>query len=224
MAMIRYTSSWSGIFAGNVLLILVLTVSFLAIATGVFVYHSVKEIRNTAILCNRRISKPVIISLIFLVVLLFYPENIRQSIVGALFTIIVGAVLLFMPVWAWGEFLLPIAATQSKTVAPKWLWGFIVLAGFFAGFVVVSGELTAGGENPDLAGKASVISVYIGSEVAGLVIGYSFLGKLLGIFQELLAVQQSMHRMPGILRGLQTFSWLRVFPASKQSPRPPQRQ
>jgi hypothetical protein len=36
--------------------------------------------------------------------------------------------------------------------------------------------------------------------------------------------QQSVHWTLGILRGLQAFFWLRVFPAPKQSPRPPQRQ
>jgi hypothetical protein len=35
--------------------------------------------------------------------------------------------------------------------------------------------------------------------------------------------QQSVHWTLGILRGLQAFFWLRVFPAPKQSPRPPTR-
>jgi hypothetical protein len=36
--------------------------------------------------------------------------------------------------------------------------------------------------------------------------------------------QQSVHWTLGILRDLQAFFWLRVFPALKQNPRPPQRQ
>ena len=35
------------------------------------------------------------------------------------------------------------------------------------------------------------------------------------------ASQQSVHLTCGSLRGLQAFFWLRVFPAPKQSPRPP---
>jgi hypothetical protein len=38
------------------------------------------------------------------------------------------------------------------------------------------------------------------------------------------ASQQSVHWTLGILAHFQEFFWLRVFPALKQSPRPPQRQ
>ena len=181
VAMIRHASLWSGVLAGNVLLIIVLTFSFLSIAIGVFVYNSAKGIHIPVVM--NPLNKPAIISLIFFVVLFIYPEGIRQSIIGALFTVVVGAVLLFMPIWAWGEFLFPIVSTQSKTVSPKWVWVFVILTGVFLGFVIVLGELTVGGETLNLAGKAFVISVYIGLEVVGLVIGYSFLGKFLGIFR-----------------------------------------
>jgi hypothetical protein len=129
VAMIRNASLWSGVLAGDVLLILVLAFSFLSIAIGVFVYNSAKGIHIPAIM--NQSNKPAITSLIFLIVLFFYPESIRQSIIGALFTVVVGAVLLFMPVWAWGEFLFPIVGTQSKTVAPKWLWVVVILTGVF---------------------------------------------------------------------------------------------
>jgi hypothetical protein len=49
-------------------------------------------------------------------------------------------------------------------------------------------------------------------------------GVFLGMGSGLQAVaQQSVHPTCGILRGLQAFFWLRVFPAPKQNPRPPTR-
>lgn len=181
VAMIRHLSLWSGILAGDVLLILVIGFSILSIAIGIITRNSAKEV--LAPFAMKLSNEPVIISLIFFIILFFYPERIRESTTGALFTVVLGAILLFMPVWALGKFLSPIIDTQSKTVAPRWLWGIVILIGIFLGFTIVLRELSEGDGFIDFAGSAFIISVYIGLEVAGLVIGYGFLGKFLGIFQ-----------------------------------------
>jgi len=181
VAMIRHLSLWSGALAGYVLLTLVIGFSILSIAIGIFVRNSTKE-KFAPVVMNSS-NKPAIISLIFFIILFFYPESIRESTIGALFTVVVGAILLFMPIWAWGEFLFPIVNTHSKTVAPRWLWGVVILIGILLGFTMVLRELSKGGGIIDFAGSAFIISIYIGLEVAGLVIGYGFLGKFLGIFQ-----------------------------------------
>ena len=182
VAMIRHFPVWSRVSAGYLLLALVIAFSILSIAIGIIVRNSA---RNTFVpVVMNSLKRSAIISSVFFIVLLFYPESIRKSTLGALFTVVVGAVLLFMPVWAWGEFLTQTMETPSKTITSRWIWIVVSLMGILLGFAIVLRELTAEGETISLAGSIFIISVYIGLEFAGVVIGYSFLGKFLGIFQK----------------------------------------
>ena len=181
VAMVRHVSLWSGTPAGYGLVILIVGFSLLATAIGLFVRHSVKEIVVPMALNSWK--KPAIVSLIFFIVLFIYPERIRESTPGALFTVVVGATLLFMPVEAWGEFLSPGVDTERKIVTSRWLWGVVIFIGILLGFTIVLRELAEGGGTIDIVGNAFIISVYVGLEVAGLLIGYGFLGKFLGLFQ-----------------------------------------
>jgi hypothetical protein len=181
VAMMRHLSLWSGTPAGYGLVILIVGFSLLATAIGLFVRHSAKEIGSPIGLNSWK--KPAIVSLIFFIVLFFYPESIRESTLGALFTVVVGATLLFMPVWAWGQFLCPGVDMERKTVTSRWVWGIVILIGILLGFTIVLRELWEGGGTIDIASNAFIVSVYIGLEVAGVLIGYGFLGKFLGLFQ-----------------------------------------
>lgn len=182
IAMIRNLSVWSRVSAGYLLLALVIGFSILSIAFGIIVRNST---RNTFIpVIMNSWTRPAIISAIFFVVLLLYPERIRESTIGALFTVVVGAVLLFMPVWAWGEFLVQTAQAPSKSMTPRWIWIVITLMAVLVGLAIVVRELTAEGETISFAGSLFIMSVYIGLELAGILIGYTFLGKFLGIFQK----------------------------------------
>jgi hypothetical protein len=179
VAMIRHWSLWSDKPAG--LLLLLFTLGFLCIAAAVtvFVYQATRETRTFT--SGNPWIKPFWISLLFLLILFLYPEHIRESVPGALFTVLVGAILLFMTVWAWGGFLLP--GETTPTVTPKWLWGIVILIGVLLGLSIVFRELTAEGGAVDLMGSLFVISIYVGLEVAAILIGYAFLGKFLGLFQ-----------------------------------------
>jgi hypothetical protein len=180
-AMIRHASSWSAAPAGIMLFLLVIGFSLIAAFIGIFVLRSGKEV--PVFPSYHLWRRPALLSLLFFIVLFFYPERIRESTPGALFTVVLGAVLLFMPVWAWGEFFSPAIEAESKTVIPYWTWGAILLAGILLGFTIVLRELSAEGETINFAGSLFVISFYISLEVAGIVVGYAFLGKYLGIFQ-----------------------------------------
>src|SRR5439155_12538428 len=54
------------------------------------------------------------ISLVGILILALYPANWRESIPGALFTVVVGMVCLFVSVWAWGAALSPSTKTQFE--------------------------------------------------------------------------------------------------------------
>ena len=181
VALIRHVSLWSGTRAGVILIVLVIGFFMLSIALGMAIQNSAKDVLQSR--PRNSLHRPVIISLLFLLVLFFYPERITESIFGTLFTVTVGATLLFMSVWAWGNFLSPVLPTSSKTVLPGWLWFVVILMAIFLGLTIVLRELSEGGGMIDFAQSAFIISVYIGLEVAGVVIGYAFLGKFLGIFQ-----------------------------------------
>jgi hypothetical protein len=136
-------------------------------------------------------KRAAIVSLAAVAILAFYPENLRQSTVGELFTVIVGAILLFAPMWAFGMSLVPyqteVKQHEAITLSDwlnryKYQIGFVILLGILMGLFFVLGESTEGGGGPRLPRFAFVASVYIGLETAGLLIGYSFMRKPLGFF------------------------------------------
>ncbi len=51
---------------------------------------------------QHRWTRAIGISLVGVIILALYPENVTQSIPGAVLTILVGVILFFAIVWAWG--------------------------------------------------------------------------------------------------------------------------
>lgn len=182
VALIRYLSVWSGAATGFLIFSLVISFSIFSIILAVIIRNSARNLFIPVAI--NAWTKPAIISTLFFVILMVYPESIRNNTIGALFTVVVGAVLLFLPVWVWGEFLTQTQPALFKTMTPRWIWIVISLMAALLGFAIVFRELTADGETISFAGSIFIISVYIGLELAGVLIGYIFLGKFLGIFQK----------------------------------------
>ena len=180
-ALIRHASLWIGTQAGMILVILLATLVFCSMAAGILVHLSVKDIPPPA--AHNSKIKPILVLLIFFTILIFYPERITEIIPGALFTVMVGALLLFMMIRSWGGYLYPDVDQLPKTIAPKWVWGVAILTGIALGFLIVFLELGGNGGTVDIARRISIILIYIGLEVGGILLGYGFLGKFLGIFQ-----------------------------------------
>ncbi len=183
VAMIRHLSIWFGSVAGYELVALLGGLILSTLFVGFLIYRS--QERSTQVPDN--VWKNVYItSFIFLIVLLCYPERIREeSTIGALFTVVLGATLLFMQVHALLAVGVPnyINIENKQGKISKKVWGAIILLGILLGFLVVARELTEGGGNLDIVGSAFIISIYIGLEVSGLLIGYGFLEKPLGLFR-----------------------------------------
>jgi hypothetical protein len=123
-------------------------------------------------------------------VLVVYPEALRTSIAGELFTVLVGVLLLFAPM----RFLLlalvpdpapaPIEPADSGRFVPPWLpWAGVSVAGIVAGLLLVSAEMigASGDSTPPVPRLLLVASVYVGLEVAGLLIGYAMLRGPVGL-------------------------------------------
>jgi hypothetical protein len=190
VAMARYPSLWTTSAGGAELAALLGGLFLMTLAAGVLVYRSVREIKPH--LSSNLWIRALIVLAVAGVILAIYPDSLRQGTPGVLFTVIVGTVLLIVPMWALGTSLIPIptGATQPGTVMPsRWLGLykfhliFVILLGILVGFFLVLGESTDGGGAPHLAGMAFVAAVYIGLEISGLLIGYIFLRKPLGLFQ-----------------------------------------
>jgi hypothetical protein len=189
VAMVRYPSLWVGSPDGHELAALLGGLGLSAVVAGGLAYRSIRGISLPTIPIVWKTA--AIVTLATVVILAFYPDNLRHSIPGGLFTVIAGAILLFAPMWAVGMALVPYRteAEQHEThTLSGWLrlykyqLGFVVGLGILVGIFFVLGEATESGAGPDLARLAFVASVYIGLETAGVVIGYLFLKEPLGLF------------------------------------------
>src|SRR5437879_4213162 len=108
--MFRHLSQWSGYPATTELLLLLLGMAALTLITGILVFFSVRTLSLSQ--PPQAWAKAAIAFVAMLAILAFYPENIIAGTVGELFTVVVGAFLLFAPLWALGYALIPY--TQEK--------------------------------------------------------------------------------------------------------------
>lgn len=189
IAMLRHPSMWVGTAGGNLLAALLASMASLTLIAGWRVYRSGRRIALPRVCSTQSVAVAICVATVF--ILAFYPEGWRHSILGAIFTALIGGVLLFVPIWALERALVPyheeIVSDDPATVAwshlRKFQWTFIVLVGVVAGLLLVLRELHDPAGWPQLSERiVLVVSVYIGLETAGLVIGYSLLRKPLGLF------------------------------------------
>src|SRR5437762_2624395 len=88
VAMIRYPSLWIGFPAGYILVALVVGIALFTILVGWLVSHSTRQ--NSSPSLQGAWIRAIGISLVEILILALYPANWRESIPGALFTVVVG--------------------------------------------------------------------------------------------------------------------------------------
>jgi len=184
---VRHPSLWLGSAAGHRLIYLLGGMAILTVMTGALVRRTAREMTlpNMAKDCK----KAAVVSLAAAVALALYPENLRRHFLGELLTVLSGTTLLFVSVWAWAVALIPYRAGKqnegatSVSWAHKYQWFIVAAAGILMGLFFVAGEASEGTGIPH-AKLALVVSVYLGLEIAGVLIGYSFLAKPLGLFRK----------------------------------------
>lgn len=105
IAMFRHPSLWAGVQAGHLLAGLLGAMVLLT----AFVFWSIARSTGMLTLCSplQRWIKTSAFSLAGILLLFFYPEQLRQGIPGALLTIVVGMIFLFGLVWALGTAITP---------------------------------------------------------------------------------------------------------------------
>ncbi|HLW81324.1 MAG TPA: hypothetical protein VKS20_04710 [Candidatus Acidoferrales bacterium] len=189
VAMIRHPSLWFGLPAGYRLLVLLTGMAVLTAIMGVSIRRSAlsMDLQATPAVWMRAIA----VSLVTVLALFLYPQTFRHGLIGALFTVLFGALILFASTWAWTTALVSgLADVSTPEGAPafssssqrKYGWGIVILAGILIGLFFVAGEASEGSGIPH-AKLALVVSAYIGLETAGIMIGYGFLAKPLGLFR-----------------------------------------
>jgi hypothetical protein len=188
VAMLRHLSQWTAHTATYELLLFFGCMALLAIVVGIFVFFSVHKIGLPH--TSRIWRKAALVFVAMVVILTVYPENIITSNIGELFTVVVGALLLFVPLWALGDALVPYTLEKQEKknmlVQHKYQWIIVPFLGICIGLFIVLGEVTqsgAGIQHFQLFRYIHIIFIYVGLELAAVLIGYSFLRNQLGLFR-----------------------------------------
>jgi hypothetical protein len=190
VAMLRHPHLWIGLPPGYRLLAWLGGMAILTAAVGTRVYRIARKTEPAP--ASPEWSKTIIVSFLAILILLLYPGNFRRGLIGVLATALIGAPVLFACMWAWTTSLIPFHpgdTAKAQSVAAHWYagkgfqWAIVILAGVLIGLFFVAGEASEGTGIPP-ARLALVVSAYIGLETAGLIIGYAFLRKPLGLFRK----------------------------------------
>lgn len=187
VAMARYPRVWISSPAGYRLAGLLGGMAILTLAAAAPVLRLVEEVRfeKTPNLWKRAAA----VCLAGVIALGFYPDHLRQSTFGAICTVLVGAILLFAPIWAVGTALMSdhTGGKHQDTVQASRRWhlgknmgGMVIFLGILLGLVILLSEFSLEKPGLNLGKLAFVAMIYIGLETCGLLIGYIFLKKLLG--------------------------------------------
>ncbi len=119
VAMLRYPAVWFGSSAGYILAALVGGMALLTALMGWRIHHTVRQSKLPSE--QHGWTRAIVISLVGAIICALYPQNWRQNTpvgglwtVFALFTIVVGMIIFFASVWAWGMALSPPLETQVE--------------------------------------------------------------------------------------------------------------
>jgi hypothetical protein len=187
VAMVRNPMLWMGTIQGYQLVAFLGLMLLLTLGAGVLTQRLLHQNYSHS---DQKFGRKVFVaSVLAVVILTVYPHNILQSLVGALGTVILGAILLFTLMWSWGMWLIPYQSVERemKVKVPliwdrlqKYQWASIVLLGVFIGFLLVLAESIEAGRPQPLLAHLFVLAVYVGLETTGLLIGFGMLRKALG--------------------------------------------
>ena len=123
-------------------------------------------------------------SLSVVLVLAVYPEQLIRNTAAHLLTVLAGGIVLFAPMRALLNVLVPYSLDEGRTVKTPthggyWSaclrWGTVVFLGALIGAFAFAGEISEGGGAPPPGRFAFVASVFVGLGLAGLAIAYAFL-------------------------------------------------
>jgi hypothetical protein len=182
VALARHTSLWLGTPLAGKLIALLGGMILCALAVAFVIRRTLRQI---ALPTRSRWTGAVAVSLGALLILAVYPEGLIQTMSGHLFTIFVGILLLFAPLSTLDRALVPVALEREKVARTRrqraYPWMLALLFAVGVGVLVFLGETREGGGGVPLARLATVFAVLVGVGAVGIVTGYAFLRKPLGL-------------------------------------------
>ena len=114
IAMVRHPSLWIGVPGGSLLAAMLGGMALLTALVFWFIYRAARSLPSRAPL--QRWTQAGVCSLAGILILVFYPEELRQSTLGGLLTIAVGAIFLFSLVCVLGTAIVPFLKAPFEDV------------------------------------------------------------------------------------------------------------
>jgi hypothetical protein len=137
-------------------------------------------------------TRAPVVGLVGILILAVYPENMIRGTTTHLFTIVVGALILFATIRSMLTALVPYETdsvqrtTDDKPgVGRMRRWGIVLMVGLFLGVFLFGNEMREGAERMSLGQIVFVGAVFVGVSTIGLAIAYAFLGTPLGLERRL---------------------------------------
>jgi hypothetical protein len=183
VAMARHTGMWLGTPLAGELLALLGGMTVFALV----VIYLVRRAMSTIMLPTRpRWRSAVTVSLLAILLLAVYPEAWIQTLYGHLFTILMGILLFFAPLSQLDVALSPFDLQVPMRKLKRWRRGYSWIAALLfalgVGLLVFLAETSeGGGQGVPLARVATIFAVFVGTGTVGILIGYAFLRRPLGL-------------------------------------------
>ncbi len=187
VAMVRHPSMWIGAASRYWLIALLTGMAVVTVAVQLLIRASQKKLLEGGM---QQWTAAVIVTLVAILILAIYPEQLINRTVTHLLTVVAGDLVLFAPMRPLLNALVPYNADQRRieTTPPRsrfstaWQrWGIVVGVGSLIGAVAFWGEMSEGVGAAPMSRFVFVASVFIGLGLAGILIAYAFLGKPLGL-------------------------------------------
>ena len=187
VAMARHPSMWVGASSRNKLIALVGGMVVVTVVVQFLIRASQEKLPERGAKDWKAAAGATVLAI---VVLAAYPEQLIHRTATHLLTVVVGAIVLFAPMRPLLNALVPYRSDQGRmeklTARGRFStsgqrWGIAALAGAMVGACAFLGEIGESSVAIPLNRLAFVASVFIGLGLAGFLIAYAFLREPLGL-------------------------------------------
>lgn len=187
VAMARHPSMWVGASSRNKLIALVGGMVVVTVVVQFLIRASQEKLPERGAKDWKAAASATVLAI---VVLAAYPEQLIHRTTTHLLTVVVGAIVLFAPIRPLLNALVPYKSDQGRMekipargqfLTAGQRWGMAALAGALIGACAFLGEIGESSGAVPLNSLAFVASVFVGLGLAGLLIAYAFLREPLGL-------------------------------------------
>ena len=190
VAMVRHPSMWVGAASRDRLIALVGGMAIVAVAVQLFIRASQKNLLER----NARDWKAAAsATLLAIVVLAAYPEELIHHTATHLLTVVAAVIVLFAPMRLLLNALVPQSSDEGRTEKMQLRgqfsnagqrWGIAAVVGALIGVCAFVGEVAEGSGAVSMNRLVLVASVFTGLGLAGFLLAYAFLREPLGLGQQ----------------------------------------